>query len=157
MALGILQHTKICVSSQTRWLTIVLLSFVSFISGGLPPYKCGRRACSFPVGGVWLEKDVRRSRGVKVQAEECGQGEGGGLKFRKFCGRPLWMVPCGVVMVQMHFGYQQWMINIHLGPFSNLRNSHAADEPIFQTWNSFDLDCLFWNLLNTYWRRYHHT
>ena len=33
MALGILQHTKICVSSQTRWLTIVLLSFVSFISG----------------------------------------------------------------------------------------------------------------------------
>ena len=87
MALGILQHTKICVS------TIVLLSFVSFISGGLPPCKCGRRACSFPGGGVWLEKDVRRSRGVKVQAEECGQGEGGGLKSRKFCGRPLWMVP----------------------------------------------------------------
>ena len=60
-------------------------SFVSFI---------GQWACMFSHnGGGRLKKDVHRGRGVKVKAEECGQGEGGGPKSRKFCGRPLWMVP----------------------------------------------------------------
>ena len=44
-------------------------------------------------GGVRLIKDVRDGRGVKGKAEKCGKGGGGGPKSRKFCGRPLCMVP----------------------------------------------------------------
>ena len=40
-------------------------------------------------GGVRLIKDVREGRGVKGKADECSQGEGGGQKSLKFCGRPL--------------------------------------------------------------------
>ena len=43
--------------------------------------------------GVRLIKDVRDGRGVKGKADKCGKGEGGGPKSRKFCGRPLCMVP----------------------------------------------------------------
>ena len=44
-------------------------------------------------GGVRLIKDVRDGRGVKGKADKCGKGEEGGPKSRKFCGRPLCMVP----------------------------------------------------------------
>ena len=51
-------------------------------------------ACSYPAGGgVRLIKDVRDGRGVKGKADKCGKGGGGGPKSRKFCGRPLCMVP----------------------------------------------------------------
>ena len=48
-------------------------------------------------GGSQEKYDVQEGGGGIGKADVCGQGEGGGPKSRKFCGRHLSMAPCGSV------------------------------------------------------------
>ena len=44
-------------------------------------------------GGLSGQYDVHKGGGGDGKVDEYGQGEGGGQKYRKFCGRHMYMAP----------------------------------------------------------------